>query len=266
MHSGGQTQVNVPGLSTGVAEAKATLSAADREMKRYKNHERTDIYNKAHHIIYPSGRVPRDQRTRIAIVINGDEHIVVEDRVKNCVYSKLRNKFPIEEFALMKGNDIKTKLLQVAEERYADERPEIIYEEGYERRSRVSKRTIHSRADVDWMPVNPHQPRGFADLRREDFVKIARACEYDYLFVLTMNTGNVKIESHYFPLFASHTNKEDVWLRVRLLDVNSGEYVYRNDVVVEGKSHNGGFNGRLIEKSVDQAMTEAMNDIEIEKE
>lgn len=61
-----------------MVEAKATLSAADREMKKYKNHKNTDIYNRAHHIIYPDGRVPRDQRTRIAIVITGDEHIVVE--------------------------------------------------------------------------------------------------------------------------------------------------------------------------------------------
>ena len=83
------------------AEAKASLSTADREMKKEKDYEPSDIYNKAHHIIYPHGRVAKDQRTRIAVVINGDEQVVVEDRVKNRIYSKLRQKFSIEDFALM---------------------------------------------------------------------------------------------------------------------------------------------------------------------
>ena len=105
------------------AEAKASLSTADREMKKEKDYEPSDIYNKAHHIIYPHGRVAKDQRTRIAVVINGDEQVVVEDRVKNRIYSKLRQKFSIEDFALMKGTDIKTWLLQTEEDRFYDSLP-----------------------------------------------------------------------------------------------------------------------------------------------
>ncbi len=143
-------------------------------MKRYKNQERTDVYNRAHHIIYPSGRVPKDQRTRIAIIISGDEQIVVEDRVK----------------------------------------------------------------------------------------------------ILTLNEGLMKREGHTVPFVTPelHTKKENIWVRVRLVDTSSGNYAYRNDLVVEGKVHgsawtkSGNFNGRLIERGVERAMTEAMNDIEIEKD
>lgn len=264
---GGQQPGCISTLSTNVVEAKATLSAADREMKRYKNQERTDVYNRAHHIIYPSGRVPKDQRTRIAIIISGDEQIVVEDRVKNRIYSELRQKFPSEEFALMKGNDAKTMLLQMAEENYYDNRP-VSSSAKYSRGASMTSKT-----DIDWMPV-VMQPRGLADLRREDYANVGRQLGYDYMFILTLNEGLMKREGHTVPFVTPelHTKKENIWVRVRLVDTSSGNYAYRNDLVVEGKVHgsawtkSGNFNGRLIERGVERAMTEAMNDIEIEKD
>ena len=118
------------------------------------------------------------------------------------------------------------------------------------------------------MPVGI-QPRGFADLRREDFVQAGRKYGYDYVFVVTMNVGMLKHEKHGFVLFDSTTNKGNIWVRVRLVDVHNGEYAYRNDIVAAGETHGtrfsgGGVNGRLMEKAVDQAMTEAMNDIAID--
>jgi len=301
------------------AEAKASLSTADREMKKEKDYEPSDIYNKAHHIIYPHGRVAKDQRTRIAVVINGDEQVVVEDRVKNRIYSKLRQKFSIEDFALMKGTDIKTWLLQTEEDRFYDSRPSstistnrqpyrssngfsvgsltgtiagIKYARNTDRsvaegalvgavadnlinqamhgakQENSTTTTMQSKTDVDHMPVGI-QPRGFSDLRREDFVQAGRKYGYDYVFVVTMNVGLLKHEKHGYILFDSTTNKGNIWVRVRLVDVNSGDYAYRNDIVTAGVTHGtrfsgGGVNGRLMEKAVDQAMTEAMNDIAIE--
>ena len=322
---GGQTSDCLVELSTSVVEAKATLSTADREMKRYKDHKRTDIYNRAHHIIYPDGRVPRDQRTRIAVVINGDEQIVVEDRVKNQIYSQLRHKFPIEEFALMKGTDVKTYLLQLEEDGFYDSRPDATIStnrqpyrsaNGFSISSvagtvagtiaganigshssfgkgagalagalvgsmvdealapgavqeNSTSTTVTAKTDVDHMPVGI-QPRGFADLRREDFVNAGRELGYDYLFVVTMNVGMLKHEKHGYVFFDSTTNKGNIWVRVRLVDVASGNYAYRNDIVTAGETHGarfsgGGVNGRLMEKAVCQAMREAMDDIEITK-
>ena len=320
------SSITVPGLSASSVEAKATLSAADREMKKYKEHERTDIYNRAHHIIYPSGRVPRDQRTRIAVVINGDEQVVVEERVKNRIYSQLRDKFPIEEFALMKGTDVKTYLLQLEEDGFYDSRPNASIttnRQPYRSSSGFSvgsvvgtvagtiaganagnhssfgkgagalagavvgsmvdealapgagqenstSTSVTAKTDVDHMPVGI-QPRGFADLRREDFVNAGRELGYDYLFVITMNVGMLKHEKHGYVFFDSTTNKGNVWVRVRLVDVASGNYAYRNDIVTAGETHGarssgGGVNGRLMEKAVYQAMLEAMDDIEITKD
>ena len=53
-----------------------------------------------------------------------DENFVVEDRVKNQIYSQLRRKFPPSEFAVMKGTDVNTRLLEAAEARYFEERGE----------------------------------------------------------------------------------------------------------------------------------------------
>ena len=319
---GGGHFLNSLSLSYGwgnVSEAKASLAAADREMKKDKNYEPTDIYNRAHRIIYPDGRVPRDNRTRIAIVINGDEQIVVEDRVKNCIYSQLREKFSMEEFALMKGTDVKTWLLQAEEDRFYDSRPSAsistnrapyrsangfsiasvagtiagatiadqhganvaggalagaivdnLLGSGSAPQENHTSTSITSKTDVDHMPVGI-QPRGFADLRREDFVEAGRKYGYDYLFVVTMNVGMIKHEKHGFILFDSTTNKGNIWVRVRLVDVAKGEYAYRNDIVTPGETHGtrfsgGGSNGRLMEKAVRQAITEAMNDIEVHKE
>ena len=105
-------------------------------------------------------------------------------------------------------------------------------------------------------------------MRREDFVNAGRAYGYDYVFVVTMNVGLLKHEEHGYIVFDSTTNKGNVWVRVRLVDVANGNYAYRNDIVTSGKTHGtrlsgGGVNGRLMEKAVNQAMNEAMNDIDI---
>ncbi len=266
-------QTDVQCLEPSQALAKAVLSAADREMKRAKSVRDSDIYNRAHKIIYSDGRVPNDPRTRIAVLINGDEQVMVEERVKNRIYSQLRKKFPREEFALMKGTDVKTKLLQMEEDRYFDSRPEVtesrgVYNDGY-KTSTGESMTV--RTDVDHMPIGI-QPRGFADLRREDFVNVGREYGYDYLFVVSLNQGMVRREHHNYVLFGIKSSKGTMWVRVRLVDVASGDYAYRNDIAVHGLAHHGegllindtnGMNGRLIEKAVNQAMTEAMNDIDI---
>lgn len=104
-------------------EARAQVRVADREMKKSRDYQSSPLYERAHRIIYgmnsPQGP---DGRVRIAIVINGDENIIVHDRVKNEIYQQLRKKFPREEFAVMKGSDVKTKLLQYAEDQFYGER------------------------------------------------------------------------------------------------------------------------------------------------
>ena len=104
-------------------EARAQVRVADREMKKSRDYQSSPLYERAHRIIYgmnpPQGP---DGRVRIAIVINGDENIIVKNRVKDEIYAQLRRKFPREEFAVMKGTDITTKLLQYAEDQFYDDR------------------------------------------------------------------------------------------------------------------------------------------------
>ncbi len=301
------------------AEASATIRVANRELKRNKRPPtQTDIYERAHRIIWSGGK-SYDDRVRIAVVINGDENIIVEDRVKNQVYSQLRNKFPRENFAVMKGTDVNTKLLQYAEDVYYDQRETAVTSETHYEGTKSStginfsssatkydtaasasagmgsdsasgtgrgntdffsvsgginfgdqtysldrdKVTKPSRVDVNGMPVGM-QPRGLSDMRCADYVRAGQECDYDYVFAMTFYNGKGRVYNHDFVLFNTSSIHKNVWMCVRFVDVANREYMYRNDIVTEGKTHNGHINGRVIERSVKKAVQEAMDDIAID--
>jgi len=369
---GGQSVSLLPiDVNCAVAEARSQpkIEVMDRELKKNKGYEASDIYRRSHEIIYNNEKPGRDGRVRIAVVINGDENMIVEDRIKNQVYSHLRKKFPIDYFAVMKGTDINSRLLQYAEDMYYDQREyattkereynhsnstrginvkvsgvkNIIdsvtdsthngnYTSDYtgRRRGRQSgtynndsdydgdtdnqwtskgrnsekydgtidsnysdsghsdtdtdhkgwgasigfgastssssgdeTRVIKSsKVDIDGMAVG-NRPRGLADMRRLDYVRAGRECNYDYVFVLTLSNGKGKIYGHDFIVANTNTVTKNVWLRVRLVDVKSGDYLYRNDIAARGETHNGHINGRVLERSVANAMKEAMDDIRV---
>ena len=350
---------------SGLAEAAPpTPQIAQREMKRSKYSQASPIYERAHQLIYGNEDVNGTAgRIRIAVLINGDENIIVEDRIKNQIYSMLRQKFPREYFALMKGTDVNTKLLQYAEEIYYDNRETATthdtkydisstnrgfdvtvgrsntdshyYTDGSERDDYSGTRdyngnsnrdwteynsnntvnnyggsnidssgtgnyqgtnskvfngktvgdsrtdsisggvhfgsrsdSVHrvkitkpSKVDVDGVPVGM-QPRGLSDMRREDFVRAGRDCGYDYVFVVSFSNGESQIYKHDYILFNTNTVHKNVWMRVRFVDVASGDYLYRNNIVAAGKTHNGNVNGRVMERAVHKAMEEAMNDLD----
>lgn len=359
---GGQT-LNLSQTDWGFAVVEARsqpkIEVMERELKKHKDYESSDVYRRSHELIYGDDKPARDGRVRIAVVINGDENMVVEDRVKNQVYSRLRQKFPIDYFAVIKGTDINSRLLQYAEDLYYDQREyattreteynystatkgisasigggkrtykpptdqsKTVYigsevsgsvtgsqsnadssdddngitsndsfnntvdstttgiinnitntdNKGWGARIRIggsknnvsgdeTRVTKSSRVDVDGMAI-PNRPRGLADMRRMDYVRAGRECNYDYVFVLTLSNGKGKVYGHDYVLFNTNTVTKNVWLRVRLIDVNSGNYLYRNDIATSGKTHNGHINGRVLERSVANAMQEAMDDIKV---
>lgn len=277
------------------AEARAQVRVADREMKKSRDYQSSPVYDRAHRIIYgqnpPQGP---DGRIRIAIVINGDENIIVKNRVKDEIYAQLRKKFPREEFAVMKGTDITTKLLQYAEDQFYDERgtasvtssadgstgtarpdsgvvssvlhgvTDFLYgATGTSRPGHDTQMTKNERLDVDGVPVRM-QPRGMADLRRGDYVRAGRECDYDYVFVATLTNGAAVDTKHNFILFNSVTNHKNIWLRLRFVDMESGDYLYRNDIAVQGEAHNGSRDsGRILQRAVREAMKEALDDISV---
>lgn len=283
-------------LTTDVAEAgRASVRVADREMKKSRDYHPSPVYERARRIIYgmnpPAGP---EGRVRIAIVINGDENIIVHDRVKDEIYQQLRKKFPREEFAVMKGSDVKTRLLQDAEDMFYDERGNVDVSVDYDgstksrrpdagpissilhgvtdfvfgsngtaRNAHEAKVTKKERLDTDGVRVGM-QPRGMADLRREDYVRAGRACDYDYVFVATLTNGEAMDERHNFVLFNSVTNHKNLWLRLRFVDMDSGNYLYRNDIAVQGETHNGSRDSdRILQRAVRKAMREALDDIEV---
>lgn len=355
-----------------IAEARSQpkIEVMERELKKNKGYKSSDIYRRSHDIIYGDEKPGRDGRVRIGVIVNGDENMVVEDRIKNQVYSHLREKFPMDYFAVYKATDINSRLLQYAEDLYYDQREfattrdteynntntsrgisasingvkNIIdsatnsshtastianitgnrtgnssyngtydndlstddndgswsgngsNDDSYNRdvnsstsgtgqrntntdhkgwggnigigfgtstnsgdETRVTK---SSRVDVDGMPVG-NRPRGLSDMRRMDYVRAARECNYDYVFVLTLSNGKGRIYGHDFLVTNTNTVTKNVWLRVRLVDVKSGNYLYRNDIAARGETHNGHINGRVLERSVANAMQEAMDDIKV---
>ena len=78
-----------------------------------------------------------------------------------------------------------------------------------------------------------------------------------------ISNGNLYLRGRTDSKFNTNTVTKNVWLRVRLIDVNSGNYLYRNDIATSGKTHNGHINGRVLERSVADAMQEAMDDIKV---
>ena len=309
--------ISVPVLSASIGEA-AHVDIAQRELKRRKGYEKSDLYRRSHEIIYGNDAPSHDGRVKIGVVIAGDENMVVEDRVKNQIYSQLREKFPYNYFAVYKGTDINSMLLQYAEDIYYDEREyattrdttiegrktstginvsvngqKNIYDvdasanaggsggnasgssDGHSFGGSVgislgnnsfhgeeSRVTKSSKVDVDGIPVG-NRPRGIADMRRSDFVRAGRECGYDYVFVLTMSNGKGRTYGHEYLITSANSVTKNVWLRVRLVDVNSGNYLYRNDIPAMGKTHNGYINGRVLERAVAKAMEEAMDDISV---
>lgn len=225
-----------------VAEARADVHVAEREMKKSRDYQSSSLYERARRIIYgqnpPTGP---EGRVRIAIVIDGDEGLIVEERVKDEIYQQLRKKFPREEFALMKGTDITTKLLQYAEETHNN------------------SRTL----DKDGLAIPTQQPNNLSYVTREDFIRAGRDCDYDFIFAVTVSHGGYYQESHNFIIYSSTTYKKMVWLRVRFVDVANGNYLYRRDIVAYGKT--GGHRGRarIFQQGVREAMREALDDIEV---
>ncbi len=265
-------------LNTVEAANKPSVGITPRELKPDRNYESSDLYSRAHHLIYgKKGPLGPDGRVRIAVVINGEEGIVVENRIKNQIYSQLRKKFPRESFAVMKGTDVNTYLLTLAEDDMYDARKgvsTIVPSGGYDNNGRdysTAKGYGHvgnQQHDIDGMPVG-NQPRGLSDMRLMDYVNAGRKYDYDYVFVMTMNLGErVRYGHSLLPLLPirTHTNKQNVWVRARFVDVKDGSYVYRNDVVAMGKKHNGFFNGRVFEDGVRLAVEEILNDIMINED
>ena len=103
-----------------------------------------------------------------------------------------------------------------------------------------------------------------ADLRRSDYVRAGRECDYDYVFVATLTNGAAVDTKHNFVLFNSITNHKNIWLRLRFVDTESGDYLYRNDIAVQGEAHNGSRDsGRILQRAVREAMKEALDDISV---
>ena len=275
------------------AEARgAYVKLADRELKRRKNYHQSDIYARAHKIIYgEKGNFDPDGRIRIAVVINGDENIIVEDSVKNEIYKQLRKKFPYNEFAVMKGIDVNTKLLQ-----WAEDKAVALEESMLDRGVYDQINGIQPRVDADGMPreIQPssdvpdikkyhnrrvNQPLGISNLHRRDYVRAGRECGYDYIFLATFNNGLTRDERHQWVLFEQDTRKHNVWLRMRFVDMESGDYLYRNDIVMQGETAGKGkvlidpFNlvpfwygsghSRAQKMAVGKALEEALKDLEV---
>ena len=269
----------LPLVSASVGEAAGiSIRPAEREMKKDKDHEVSDLYERAHRIIYGS-KAPMgpDGRVRIAVVLTGDEWTMVEDRVKNQIYKQLRDKFPRENFALMKGTDVMTYLLQREEDVYAQERntavgnvPKDLSSDVDGIKIRESDYNAPNSINVPQTIANRFNKgdgiRDLADLRLDDYVWAGRQGKYDYVFAFKLALGGSREEFHRFYFFNSITRKQNLHLLVRLVDTKAGSYAYRNNLVVAGESHNSGFNGRIFEKSIKVAMQEALNDIAFDEE
>lgn len=69
-------------------------------------------------------------------------------------------------------------------------------------------------------------------LKRVDYVSVGKKYGYDYVLILPFYAGSL---DHATGLFSS-TFRTNITLKARVLDVNTGEYIYRMDIVEKGSS------------------------------
>lgn len=124
--------------------ANATsIKIADREMKSIPREESgfADRIN----TILATGGEEISGRVKLGLLLHGDGHIYIDDEVKKIIYKKLREKFPKEEFALIKATDVATLLLQKGDK----------------------------------------QRKMLPEMAEGDYVVASRECNYDYLLVIS---------------------------------------------------------------------------------
>lgn len=88
----------------------ASIRIADREMKSTQA-ARTTFGDRVDAILATGGE-EISERVKLGLLVHGDGHILIDDKVKNIMYRKLREKFPKDEFAIMKATDVATFLLE----------------------------------------------------------------------------------------------------------------------------------------------------------
>ena len=95
--------------ANGTATA-TSINIADREMKAVK--QASGNFGDRIDTILATGGEEVSGRVKLGLLLHGDGHILIDDEIKNIIYRKLREKFPKEEFAIMKVTDAATFLLK----------------------------------------------------------------------------------------------------------------------------------------------------------
>ncbi|MBO6177801.1 MAG: hypothetical protein J6O04_01335 [Selenomonadaceae bacterium] len=95
-----------------VAEG-ARINIADREMKDPASKE--GPFAERINAILGTGGQEISGRVKLGLLLHSDGHILVDDDVKKVIYQRLRNKFPKQEFAIIKATDVATVLLERSE-------------------------------------------------------------------------------------------------------------------------------------------------------
>ena len=96
---------------TSFTTANATsIKIADREMKSTQAAKTT--FGERIDAIVATGGEEVSGRVKLGLLLHGDGHILIDDKVKNTIYRRLREKFHKDEFAIMKATDVATFLLQ----------------------------------------------------------------------------------------------------------------------------------------------------------
>lgn len=97
-------------LCTSGTATATSINIADREMKAVKR-ESGSFADRIDTILATGGEEVSG-RVKLGLLLHSDGHILIDDEIKNIIYRKLREKFPKEEFAIMKATDVATFLLK----------------------------------------------------------------------------------------------------------------------------------------------------------
>lgn len=218
-------------------------------------------------------------KPRIVVVIAGDPHITAEERILTDIEGLLSMKFPQKEFDVFLDPNVESAMYETLEERNGIMIPGqssgqgtgfIFKQDESSTTFQVNPAQGNSQFNrhIDFPSSGPIQFLGeqimLDSLTKKEIAAIGEEYQYDYVLVLPIYLAYEESKETFLTIW----RKTAITLRMRMIDVRQGKYLYRKDIVQMGDSGttfplifgSPGFM-RTARKAVNRSMLKGLNEI-----
>lgn len=227
------------------------------------------------------------QRINVGYLVTGDESMLLDDETMGYIRRMLNTKFPSgyyppdrlentfsplqlgrrnngEQYNLKEARDIRSKEFETLENMYKII-PERTIKDNFQDRDIVEN--YDSLGEPNTYRFMDH----LSTLPKGEYVKMARELKakgkYAYDYLLLFNIHGINQETH--KKFLGKTMWNDLSISFRAIDVNTGEYICRDEVIKRGFSSSSRFNSpswrRGMRRAIVDGLIECFDNIPIGK-